>query len=152
MNRSAGIVIFSLVLIFGVCSLAYCQAIDIAKLVDDFQNATDLQKGQILKDNLGKDISAGGMISNAGEYDFFDTANDFKGTYYQVMTEQQKTNKNTPYQLIFLFKDKDEVQDMNKGTKIQKDGQIIRILDERLQISIWLFCGDLSEDDKALLK
>ncbi|MDD5166001.1 MAG: hypothetical protein PHQ57_01265 [Candidatus Omnitrophica bacterium] len=152
MNKLTGIVILSLVLIFGVCSLAYCQAIDIAKLVDDFQSATDLQKDQILKDNLGGNISASGIISNAGEYDFFDTANDFKGTYYQVLTEQQKTNKNTPYQLIFLFKDKNEVQDMNKGTKIQKDGQIIRILDERLQISVWLFCGDLSEDDKALLK
>lgn len=139
-----------LVLVFGACRLCYAQAMDIAGLVDTFQKATDLQKDQLLKDNLGKEITGSGTVSNAGEYDFFDTVNDFRGTYYQVSLQQQKTKNNTLYQLIFLFKDKDKVKDINKGQAIQKDGKIIRIIDERLQIAVWIFCGELTESDKAL--
>jgi hypothetical protein len=141
-----------LILVFGIYSFSYSEALDIGGLVDSFQKATDLQRDQILKDNLGKEIASGGIVSNAGEYDFFDTVNDFKGTYYQVSLQQQKTKNNTPYQLIFLFKDKDKVRDINKGQNIQKDGKIIRIIDERLQISVWIFCGELTEADKALFK
>ncbi|MDD4980812.1 MAG: hypothetical protein PHC54_06075 [Candidatus Omnitrophica bacterium] len=143
---------FFLIFIFGVGGLSYCGTMDIGELVDNFQKATDLQKEQILKDNLGKEISAGGKVSNVGEYDFFDTGSDFKGTYYQVSTEERKTKNNVLYQLIFLFKDKDKVKDINKGEDIQKDGKIIRINDERLQISVWLLSAELTEDDKLLLK
>lgn len=140
----------SLVFILGVVKSAYCAALSIEELVDNFYKATDLQKEQILKDSLGKEISAGAKVNNAGEYDFFDTNNDVKGTYYQVTTEAQKTKNSVNYQLIFLFKDKDKAKDVDKGQKIQKDGQVIRILDERLQISVWIFCGELADKDKAL--
>lgn len=143
---------FFLICVLALSSLAYSDAIDIGELVDNFQGATDLQREQILKDNLGKETTASGTVSNVGEYDFFDTVSDVKGAYYQISTEQQKTENDVAYQLIFLFKDKDKVKDIDKGQNIQKDGQIIRINDERLQISVWLFCGDLSENDKALFK
>ena len=143
---------FSLAVLLGLGGLSYSAAIDIEGLADNFYKATDLQKAQVLKDNLGQELSCGGTVSNAGEYDFFDTTNDFGGTYYQVSTVPQKTKNKITYQLVFLFKDKDKVKDINKGEKIQKDGKIIRILDERLQISVWLFCGELTEADKTLFK
>jgi len=152
MNKITGFCAIILIFLFVICSLSYAEAIDIGKLVDNFQAATDLQKNQILQDNLGKEISAGGTAGNAGEYDFFDTVNDVKGTYYQVSTEQQQTKNNTPYQVVFLFKDKDKAKDINKGQGIQKDGKIIKINDEGLQIAVWIFCGELTESDKALFK
>lgn len=144
--------ILVLIFILGSSIFSYCKSVEIAELVDNFQKGTSLQKDQLAKDNLGKEISAAGMVSDAGEYDYFDTATDLKGTYYQVITEQQKTKNNIPYQVIFLFKDKDTVKDIDKGENIQKEGKIIRITDERLQIAVWIFCGELTEKDKALFK
>lgn len=141
-----------LTLTFGIIGFSYAAATDIAELVDSFQKATDLQRDQILEDNLGKEVTASGTVSNVGEYDFFDVATDFKGAYYQVSLEQQKTKNNTPYQLIILFKDKDTVKDIDKGQGFQKDGKIIRINDERLQIAVWLFYGSLTEGDKTLFQ
>ncbi len=144
--------LFSFVFALGIGGLAYSETMDIGGLVDNFSKATDLQRDQILKDNLGKKVSASGKVSNVGEYDLFDTSNDLKGTYYQASTEPQKTKNNVVYQLIFLFKDKDKAKDIDKGQNIQKDGKIIRIIDERLQISVWIFCGELAENDKSLIR
>ncbi|MDD5432533.1 MAG: hypothetical protein PHO70_06085 [Candidatus Omnitrophica bacterium] len=143
---------FSLVFAIMFCALSYAESPNIQTLVDNFQKSTDLQRSQILKDILGKEISSSGLVSNAGEYDFFDIVDDIKGTYYQVSTDQQKTKNNIPYQIIYLFKDKDKVKDLDKGTNIQKDGKIVRIEDERLQIAVWILCADLTEKDKALIK
>jgi len=152
MKKIIKIFLLSLVLICGVGSWSHAKTIDIEELIDTFQKATDLQKNQILQDNTGKEISASGIVANAGEYDFFDITNDIKGIYYQLETEQQKTKNGTPYQVRFLFKDKESVKDLDKGQNVTKDGKIIRILDERLQISLWLFCGDLTEKEQKLLK
>jgi len=140
----------SLVLILGFGRFGYSAGLNIEEVADNFYKATDLQRDQILKDNLGKEISADAKVTNAGEYDFFDTNSDVKGTYYQITTEPQKTKNNVTYQVIFLFKDKNKAKDIDKGQRVQKDGRIIRILDERLQISVWIFCGELTDKDKAL--
>ncbi|MFA5090068.1 MAG: hypothetical protein WC510_03390 [Candidatus Omnitrophota bacterium] len=152
MKKIVKICVFLPFFVFGLGSISYPVTIGVGELVDNFQKATDLQRTQIVKDNLGKEISGNGTVSNVGEYDFFDTVNDLRGTYYQMSTEQQKTKNNVPYQLIFLFKDKDKVKDTDKGQIVQKEGKIIKITDERLQISVWLFCGELTENDKALFK
>ncbi|MEI8348561.1 MAG: hypothetical protein WCI77_00265 [Candidatus Omnitrophota bacterium] len=152
MKKMIKVFVFCLIFVFGAGSFSHAKTTDIGELVDNFQKATDLQKDQILQDNLGKELSATGTVNNAGEYDFFDITNDIKGTYYQLNTEQQKTKNGVPYQVIFLFKDKESVKDLDKGQNITKDGKIIRIIDERLQIAVWLFCGDLTEKEKTLLK
>jgi hypothetical protein len=152
MKKIIKIFTFFLTFVLVVISFSYTAQMNIAELVDNFQKATDLQKNQILNDNLGKEISASGKVANVSEYDFFETVNDIKGTYYQVSTEQQKTRNGVPYQVILLFKDKESVKDIDKGQSIQKDGKIIKIDDERLQIAVWLLCGDLSEKDKTLFK
>ncbi|MFA4889707.1 MAG: hypothetical protein WC628_09080 [Candidatus Omnitrophota bacterium] len=143
---------FLLIFVCGIYGKSFAKNMDIKALVDNFQKGTDLQKEQILKDNLNKAISASGIVTNAGEYDFFDIVTDLKGTYCQVSTGQQKTKNNTPYQVIFLFRDKDLAKDMDKGRRIQKEGKIIRIIDERLQISLWIFCGELTKEDSTLFK
>ncbi len=152
MERAIKTYAFFLIFVLGIISSSSCKTLDMGELVDNFQKATDLQRIQIVKDNLNKEISCQGTVVNVGEYDFFDVTNDIKGIYYQVTAEQQKTKNNVPYQLIFLFKDRDEVKDIEKGQNIEMSGKIIRINDERLQISLWLFCGELTENDKALFK
>ena len=152
MGKLIKVCAFFLIFVFGIFGSSYCKALDAGELVDNFQNATDLQKDQIVKDNLNKEILSRGSVVNVGEYDFFDVTNDIKGIYYQVTTELQKTKNNILYQLIFLFKDRDKVKDIEKGQNIEMSGKIIRIIDERLQISLWLFCGELTENDKALFK
>jgi hypothetical protein len=152
MKKIAKKSLFLSVFVFSLISFSYAAPMSITDLVDNFQKATDVQRNQILQDNLGKEISAAGIVTNAGEYDFFDVTNDIKGTYYQVSTEQQKTKNGVPYQVIFLFKDREKVKDIDKGQNFQKDGKIIKVDDERLQIAVWLLCGELSDKDKALLK
>lgn len=152
MRKMIGILAFCLIFSFCIGAVAYSAPADIGELVDNFYKATDLQREQILKDNSAKVISASGTVNNVGEYDFFDVVNDIKGIYYQVTTEQQKTKNNVPYQVIFLFKDRDKIEGLNKGQSFQKDGQVIRIMDERLQVAVWLFCGELDQKDKALFK
>ena len=90
------IILSALFLLFTLSAAGFCYAetVDIEGIADSFQNATDLKKSQILADNLGKEISSGGMASNVDEYDFFDTANNIKGSYYRLTTEQQKTKNN----------------------------------------------------------
>ncbi len=144
--------VFLFLFILGAGSLCYAEAMDIEGVVDSFQKATDLQKNQILEENSGRAISCGGIVNNVGEYDFFDTVNDIRGSYYRLTTEQQKTKNNTPYQLVFLFQDKESAKDIDKGQSVQKDGKIIRIIDERLQVSVWIFCGELTDKDKGLFK
>ncbi len=135
-----------------ISSFSYAAQLAVENIIDDFQKATSLQKAQISADSTGKEISASGQVNNVQVYNSFDTANDVGATYYQVTTEQLKTKNNSPYQVIFLFKDKDKVKDLEKGQNIQKDGKIIRLEDERLQTSLWIFCGEITAADKILFK
>ena len=152
MEKTIKICVIFLIVVAGSSSFSYSRTIGIEELVDKFYNATDLQRDQMLKDSLGKEIAIVGKASNVDEYDFFDVVNDIKGIYYQVSLEQQKTKNNIPYQAILLFKDRNKVKDIDKGESLLKEGKIIRILDERLQITVWLFCGELADNDKALFE
>ncbi len=152
MNKITRIVIFTVLYITCISGLSFCEPINIAQLVDDFKNATDLQRTQIVNNNVGKELSASGKVVNVEEYDLFDTTNDVKGEFYRVSTETQKTSGSTPYQVYFMFKDKDKVADITKGENITKDGKIMQINDERLLISVWIFCAELNETDKVLFK
>jgi hypothetical protein len=139
----------TLITVLLLTCLSFAQNQNINALVNKFYKATDVQREQILQENLGNDYLGSGIITNVAEYDFFDTGTDFKARYYQVSTQLQKTG-NIPFQLIFLYKDRDKVKDINKGDKFQAQGKILRILDERLQITIWILCGELTEKEKIL--
>lgn len=139
-------------LILLLASLSYCQTINIEELVDQYKHATDLQRQELEKNFIDKRIAAGGTIENVGEYNFFDISNDTGGIYYKVLTLQKVTANKVPYQIIFLYKDKESVGSLNRGEEIQKEGNIVKIVDERLQIAVWIYNGELTERERELFK
>lgn len=135
-----------------ISSASYCATIDIGELIDQYKHATDVQRQELEKNYLGKTISGSGVIENVGQYDFFDINTDTGEKYYKVLTQQQETVGKTPYQVVFLYKDKSKVIDMARGEHIEKEGTIINIIDERLEISIWLYEDELTSRDKELFQ
>ena len=149
MNKILSLALIALI-VLSASTLAYCDSVTIGELVDQYKHATDVQRQELEKNFLGKKMTASGMIENVGEYNFFDVNTDTGENYYKVMTRQQETTGKTPYQVLFLYKDKNKIKDMNKGEQIEKEGTIINIIDERLQISVWLYEDDLTSRDKQL--
>jgi len=132
--------------------LSFSYAADINTLVDQFKQATDLQRQQILKDNFASDISASGIVSNVEEYNYFKEKTDTLKKYYRISTQTQNTPQDTPYEVVFLYKNESEVKDIPKGERLEAAGKIIKIVDERLQITVWIFSGELTEQEKDLFK
>jgi len=126
------------------------QVSDVATLIDQYKQATDLKRAEIVKDNFGKDFPASGTVANVEEYNFFNEKKDLSKQYFRVTAETQNTSGNNAYQLNFLFKDLNAVKDIAKGQKIQESAKIIKIIDERLQVSLWLYVGELSPEEKEL--
>ena len=145
--------IFSLlVIILLAANLAHSAEVNIGELVDQYKHATDLQRQDLENNFIGKRITASGVIENVGEYDFFDITNDTGGKYYKVLALQQETANKVPYQIVFLFKDKSRLVDLNRGEPIEKEGSIMKILDERLQIAVWIYEGELTSKELNLFK
>jgi hypothetical protein len=141
-----------IVMILLAASFAYCADSNIGELVDQYKHATDLQRQELEKNFIGKNISASGAVENAGEYDFFDTTNDTGAKYYKVLLQQQETANKIPYQVVFLYKNKDAAKDINRGQAIEKEGKIVKIIDERLQIAVWIYNGELTDSERELFR
>lgn len=139
-------------MILSVASYSYGAGIDIGELVDQYQHATDVQKQELEKKFLGKRIAGRGIVENAGEYNFFDTNTDTGEKYYRAITRQQETAGKTPYQVIFMYKDKSRVTDVSRGETMEKEGTLINIADERLQIAVWIYEDELTPKDRELFK
>jgi len=145
--------IFSLVVaVLMIASYGYCADVNIGELVDQYKHATDLQRQELEKNFIGKKLSASGNVENVGQYDFFDISNDTGGIYYKVLLQQQTTQNNVPYQVVLLYKDKDSVQDIDRGQMLNKEGNIVKIVDERLQIAVWIYNGELTDRERELFK
>ncbi|MDP2929890.1 MAG: hypothetical protein Q8O01_07525 [Candidatus Omnitrophota bacterium] len=142
--------VFMIVLL--AASFACCAEINIGELVDQYKHATDLQRQVLEKSFIGKRITVSGIVENVGEYDFFDITNDTGGKYYKVLVQQQETANKVPYQIVFLFKEKSRVLDINRGEPIEKEGNIMKIIDERLQIAVWIYDGELTSRELDLFK
>ncbi len=139
-------------MILSIASIGYCADVNIGELVDQYKHATDLQRQELEKNFIGKTISASGTVENVGQYDFFDISNDSGGVYYKVLLQQQETINKVPYQIVLLYKDKDAVKDINRGQMMEKEGNIVKIVDERLQIAVWIYNGVLTERERELFK
>ena len=150
MRKIYTIIISALFLCFA--SLSYCESVNIEELVDQYKHATDLQRQDLEKNFIGKKIDASGKVENVGAYDFFDISNDTSGKYYKVLTEQQVTLNKVPYQIVFLYKDRDSVKDIDRGQTMEKKGNIVKIVDERLQIAVWIYNGTLTDRERELFK
>ena len=145
--------IFSLfVIILSIASIGYCADVNIGELVDQYKHATDLQRQELEKNFIGKKISASGTVENVGQYDFFDVSNDTGGIYYKVLLQQETTQNKVPYQVVLLYKDKESVKDINRGQIMEKEGNIVKIVDERLQIAVWIYNGEFTDRERQLFK
>jgi hypothetical protein len=143
-------ILLAAAVIFAMCSYSY--AITVEELVDQYQHATDLQKQDLEKTYIGKRISASGMVDNVAEYNFFDIDTDTGESYYRVITRQQETAGKTPYQIIFMYKDRSKLVDISRGQTMKEDGILINLVDERLQIAVWIYEDELTAKDKQLFK
>ncbi|MFA6281771.1 MAG: hypothetical protein WCY05_04640 [Candidatus Omnitrophota bacterium] len=137
-----------LILLGSLSTFSYAETIN--DLVDQFKQATDLKRQDIQAQYFGNEISASGIVANVEEYNFFNEKKDMVKKYYRIVTEEQKTPNNTPYQVLFLSNDLSSVKDFAKGQTITKSAKIIRITDERLNVSIWLYDGEISAQEKEL--
>ena len=136
---------FFLTILFFFTFSAFAQGNPITDLADKFVQATDLARAQIKQDYVGKEIEVEGVIFNVEDYNFFDEKKDNTEKYYRVTTDVQKTPNNVSYQVVFLYKDLEKVKDLVRGGKIEKTGKIVKIIDEGLQISIWILDGELTD-------
>lgn len=140
------------VIVLLIASIGYSADANIGELVDQYKHATDLQRQDLEKNFIGKKISASGTVENVGRYDFFDISNDTGGVYYKVLLQQQITQNKVPYQVVLLYKDKDSVRDIDRGQEMEKEGNIVKIVDERLQIAVWIYNGELTDRERELFK
>ena len=144
-------ILIAVAILFAATS-AHCAEVSIGELVDQYQHATDVQKRELEKNFLGKRLTARGTVENASEYNFFDINTDTGEKYYRVITRQQETVGKTPYQVIFIYKDKDKVRDISRGDTMDKEGTLINIVDERLQIAVWIYVDELTAKDRELFQ
>ena len=135
-----------------IASFGHCADLTIGEVVDQYKHATDLQRQELEKNFVGKKISANGTVDNVGQYDFFDISNDTGGVYYKVLLQQEATQSSIPYQVVLLYKDKESVKDINRGQVMEKEGNIVKIIDERLQIAVWIYNGELTDRERELFK
>lgn len=151
-NKIYGTILLILLAALFFITPSYCETVSMGELVDQYKHATDLQRQDLENHFIGTRMTASGTVENVGEYDFFDIANDTGSKYYKVLTTQQETVNKVPYQVIFLYKNKDSVKDISKGQNLEKEGNIIKIIDERLQIAVWIYDGELTQRERDLFK
>ena len=137
-----------LIFLGSLSSLSYAETI--TDLTDQFKQATDLKREDIKNENFGKEMPATGIVANVEEYNFFNEKKDLVKKYYRIITEEQKTPNNTPYQVMFLSNDLNSVKDIVKGQAITKTAKLIRLSDERLNISLWFYDGEITAQEKEL--
>jgi hypothetical protein len=135
-----------------VATAASAANVTLAELMDQYWHATDVQKRELERKFIGQRMSARGVIENAGEYNFFDINTDTGEQYYRVITRQQETAARTPYQVVFMYKNKNSVVNLSKGETMDKEGVIINIVDERLQVSVWVYEDELTPRDRELFQ
>ena len=126
--------------------------IEVEQFVDQFNKQTDLQKNQFANDCKNESISVSGIVNDVKEVNTFDETSETSKRYYKVITDVQNTKQGNPYEVVLIYKDFDKVKDVNKGQKIEKEGKVLMIIDQRLYLSIWVYEEDLTPEEKAAFK
>lgn len=131
---------------------SYCGPIEIPKLVDQFKAATDLQRREIRNNAFNKEAVGSGLVANVDSYDLYDEANDTRWKYYRATTEVQNSADGNPYRIVVLYKDNNRVKDVNRGQKMETSGNVMKIDDEHMQISVWLHDGAITPGEERVLR
>ena len=141
-----------LFLTFAIIRPSFCQDVGITQLVDKYKNDTDIQRSAVEKEYLGRTITVSGMVSDVRKENTFDVVNDVKRHYYKVITNVENTPAGNPYRAVLIYKDISKVKNIDKGQKISFSGNIIRVVNERLYLSVWLSADQLTAQEKELFK
>ena len=130
-------------------SLSYCEELQIDQIVDQFKAATDVQRMELKELYKDREVLGVGIVDNVRDYNTFDEVNDIERNYYQIISTVEKTPKGNSYKVIFLYKNLNKVKNIDKGQLIERNASILRIIDDRLWISVWLYEGEFTEEEKA---
>jgi len=98
------------------------------------------------------DENGGGTVKNVEEWKTFDEKTDTGEHYYKITTEPKKTADGIPYEILVFYKDKAKVRDINKGEEIKVEGRFLKILNQRLILSVWIYGEELTAADKEKFK
>ncbi|MGB2705561.1 MAG: hypothetical protein WBC74_01705 [Candidatus Omnitrophota bacterium] len=120
------------------CIPSHCESMSANTLVDRFYEATEVQRDEVRKLYIGENIIAGGIVSNVEDSRFFNTKDRVRENYFTVKTEVQNTGEGNPYQVVFFYKNADDVKNLNKGEGIEKYGRLLKIVDRGLWIYLWI--------------
>ena len=142
----------SLLFSFMTAGVSFCQDATIIQLVDKYTNDTDVQKAAVEKEYLGKKITVSGIVTDVSDENTFDIVNDVERHYYKVVTDAGNTPQKNPYRAVLIYKNLDAVKKINKGQPVTFRGNVIKVVDEKLYISVWLSADDLTEHEKELFK
>lgn len=143
------IVLMALLFVTAFCTFSFCEELRMDAIVDQFKEATELQRQELKQYYKDREILGCGIVENVRDYSTFDETNDIERRYYEVISTAQKTQKGNNYRVIFLYKDINKVKGFNKGQTIERNASILRIIDDRLWISVWLYEGELTAEEKA---
>lgn len=129
---------------------SYCRAIEVSDFVDQFVAATDVQRSELVKKSAGEKVSVKGTIADVKEHDTFDERVDKGARYYKVILDPQKSVINNSYQVSVFYKTEAEVKNFTRGQEFAAEGSILKIIDEKLYISVWLYAGLIGPEEKAM--
>ncbi len=149
MKYALRIIFIALFFAGAALSFSYCEELEMEQVVDQFKQATDVQRDELRDFYKDREILGYGTAENVREYNTFDEVNDIERNYYEIITDIQKTPNGNPYKVIFLYKNKNKVKDIDKGQVIERPAGILRIIDDRLWISVWLYEGEFTPEEKA---
>lgn len=134
------------------CTASYGEPVNAATIVEEYYNATDLQRAGMLERHKNDALAASGIVEDVKEDETFDVTNDIRRRYYKVITEVQKGPQEKQYRVILIYKNIADVKNIVKGQKIAVEGRLLRLVDEGLYLSIWLSEENLSPEEAALFK
>jgi len=127
---------------------SYCETITIDELVNQFSHATDVQKAQLEKHYRYEKLNVDGIIKNVEPWDTFDEKTDVGRHYFKVVTEPKKTADGIPYEILVFYKNRDKVKALDKGQEIRLESAYLKIIDQRLIYSVWVYAEDLTPEVK----
>jgi hypothetical protein len=136
--------------LFTMAVFSNAEAMEIDDLVNQFQPLTDVQRDEFRSVHYYENISVSGVVMNVEPWNMFDERTDMGMLYYRVVTAQKTSSKGVPYEILIFYKDKSKVEGLSEGSTISVTGPIIKILDQRLLFSVWVYAGELTAEDKTM--
>ncbi|MDD5495648.1 MAG: hypothetical protein PHP46_00940 [Candidatus Omnitrophica bacterium] len=152
MGRTIGSTLAVVAFLVFSASFSYCLVVEPEIFVDEYNAATDLQRAQMDDQYRYVEMNVSGTIKNVEDWDTFDERTDTSRHYYRVTLDTTASPKGVPYEILIFSNDKDKVSMLNRGEKMHFTGTFLKIIDQRLLYSIWVYNGELTEEDKVMFR